>query len=353
MKAIITGCLALVFLCGCTFHDPPSSEGAADRPPLQQAERPVSKMILTDGDRRWELDLAKVGFDGIDPTTLDRGAFFRWVEETIEPEVNQEPIPAHFEKRELKPHRDGRRVDRDQLEGWLDSIHTHLNVESPLPVQVWQPAITTKTLLRIKEKRLGSYTTRYNPYNRNRAHNILLSTQAIDHVVLPEGDVFSFNRVVGMRTPERGYKPAPIIVRGEYTEGVGGGICQTSSTLYNSVERAGLRVLQRVSHSKNVTYVPKGQDATVSWGGPDFQFQNQLNQPILVVAQAQGGWLTIDIYGPGDTNHRPRPTPEPPKEEPDVESVPPEKEQPLNRDAEEYHNRPLQQEELEQKQTEE
>lgn len=347
----MTGWLVLIFLCGCTLQPPPPPKQAENLPPLEQVKQPASMLILTDDERRWELDLAEVGFDGVDPTTLDRGAFFRWLANHVESEVNRPPMSAHFEKRELKPHRDGRQVDRDELEGWLDHIHTHLNKVSELPIQVWKPAITTKTLLRIKEKRLGSYGTRYNPRNANRTHNILLSTRAIDHVVLAEGEVFSFNQVVGMRTPERGYKPAPVIVRGEYTEGIGGGICQTSSTLFNSVERAGLRVLQRVSHSKNVTYVPKGQDATVSWGGPDFRFQNQLNEPILVVANANRGWLVVDIYGSGDTSHRPRPTPEPPKEEPDVEKVPPKKQQPLNQEAEEYRNRPLMREELEQKQS--
>jgi len=77
------------------------------------------------------------------------------------------------------------------------------------------------------------------------------------------GKFFSFNQVVGERTLERGYEPAPEIVKGEYTEGIGGGICQTSSTLFNAVDAAGLRVIERVSHSHVVTYVPIGRDATV------------------------------------------------------------------------------------------
>ncbi|PTM59317.1 VanW family protein [Desmospora activa] len=352
MKGIITGLSILLCICGCTTQTPPPQSLGEPPLPQQMGQQPTSNLILTDGERRWELNLADVGFDGVDPTTLDRAAFFEWLASNVESQVNRPPVSARFENRKPIPHRDGRQVDRHELEGWLDHIHEHVNQVSEVPIQVWKPMITTKTLLRIKEKRLGTYSTRYNPGNVNRTHNIHLSTKAMDHVVLPEGEIFSFNQIVGMRTPNRGYRPAPVIVRGEYTEGIGGGICQTSSTLFNSVERAGLRVIQRVSHTKNVTYVPPGRDATVSWGGPDFSFQNQLNQPILVAARANQGWLTVDIYGSGDTHNHPRSTPEPPKDEPKVEKVPPKTKQPLDKSAEEYRNPPLQKKEWEQDITE-
>ena len=83
--------------------------------------------------------------------------------------------------------------------------------------------------------------------------------------------------------------PAKIIVRGEFSEGIGGGICQISSTLYNAVDRAGLKIVERYSHSRSVPYVPPGRDATVNWGGPDFSFKNNYNQPILIRAQALPG----------------------------------------------------------------
>lgn len=95
-----------------------------------------------------------------------------------------------------------------------------------------------------------------------------------------------------MRTPDKGYMKAPVIVRGELSEGVGGGICQVSSTLFNAVDRAGLEIVQRYSHSRRVPYVPPGRDATVSWGGPDLRFQNKYNQPVLIRAKQHGGrWL--------------------------------------------------------------
>lgn len=211
----------------------------------------------------------------------------------------------------------------------------------------WDPADLTEKLQRVHEKRLSTYTTHYDPALTNRTRNIELSVEAIDHYVVLPGEVFSFNRVVGPRTSERGYLPAAVIVQGEYTEGIGGGICQTSSTLFNSVDAAGLRIIQRVSHSKQVTYVPAGWDATVSWGGPDFQFQNQLNEPILLTAKAQTGKLTVEVYASSDVDFTRRPVPDPPEKQPDTEKVPdPSERQPLNERATDYREDPLLPEEL-------
>lgn len=158
------------------------------------------------------------------------------------------------------------------------------------------PKVDTEVLAHIKTQQIGQYVTYFNSNNKSRTTNIELAAKALDsHVVFPN-ETFSFNKVVGRRTTAKGYKSAPIIVRGELSEGVGGGICQVSSTLFNAVDRAGLRIVQRYSHSKRVPYVPSGRDATVSWYGPDFQFQNKYNQPILIRAKRYGGSLVIKLY---------------------------------------------------------
>ncbi|SMO49230.1 VanW family protein [Melghirimyces algeriensis] len=324
MKALVCILTVSILILGCTpasFHtwySDPEGSATQTKQPVQNAE---SRLILQHEEERWELNLQKIGFDGIDPTTLDRDAFYRWFAD-VEKEINRRPRSAYFENRRIVPHKEGQKVERAIIDHWLDEIHSYMNRPLDIPVQIWKPRITAEMLEHIKEKRLGFYQTVYNPGNKNRTHNIELSVKAIDHHVVNVGDVFSFNQTVGKRTMRRGYRPAKIIVRGEYTEGVGGGICQTSSTLYNSVERAGLRVLQRVSHSKRVTYVPVGQDATVSWGGPDFQFQNQLNRPVLITASAKNGILAVTIWGSQETAHRPKETKEPPKFVPESEEVP-------------------------------
>jgi vancomycin resistance protein YoaR len=174
------------------------------------------------------------------------------------------------------------------------------------------PKVDTELLAHIKTQQIGQYITYFNSNNKSRSNNIELASQALDsHVVFP-GETFSFNQVVGNRTIAKGYMRAPIIVRGELSEGVGGGICQVSSTLFNAVDRAGLKIVQRYSHSKRVPYVPSGRDATVSWYGPDFQFKNQYNQPILIRAKRYGGSMMVKLYSSDVINMKTRKVPNAP-----------------------------------------
>ncbi|WP_079509204.1 VanW family protein [Mesobacillus jeotgali] len=164
------------------------------------------------------------------------------------------------------------------------------------------PKVDSEIIANIRTKLIGHYITYYNSANKERTHNISLAAEAINnHVVFP-GEVFSFNNVVGKRTASRGYQPAPIIVRGELSEGIGGGICQVSSTLFNAADRSGMKIIERYSHSKQVPYVPPGRDATVSWYGPDFTFKNQHNQPVLIRAKTYPGKMIVLIYSSDEIN---------------------------------------------------
>lgn len=108
---------------------------------------------------------------------------------------------------------------------------------------------------------------------------------------------------------EKGYQRAKVIVRGEVSEGIGGGICQISSTLFNAADRAGLQIVQRYSHSRSVPYVPPGRDATVSWYGPDFVFQNKYEYPVLIRAVVYGGQISIMLYSSDEIKNKPRGVP--------------------------------------------
>lgn len=116
------------------------------------------------------------------------------------------------------------------------------------------------------------------------------------------GQSFSYNGTVGQRTLRAGFKEAGAYVNGEVTTAVGGGICQVSSTLYNAVLRANLEVTNRTNHMFQVGYVPIGTDATVSWGAPDFQFKNNRNYPIKIVATTAGKNVYIKIFGLKEDN---------------------------------------------------
>ncbi|MGG0719325.1 VanW family protein [Robertmurraya massiliosenegalensis] len=168
------------------------------------------------------------------------------------------------------------------------------------------PKVDSELLSIIRTKRIGQYITYFNSRNEARSNNIALAVEAINnHVVFP-GEIFSFNKVVGMRTVEKGYMKAPEIVKGELIEGIGGGICQVSSTLFNAVDYSGVTMVERYSHSKHVPYVPPGRDATVSWYGPDFSFKNEYNQPILIRAKVVGGMVIVFVYSSEDINYQPR-----------------------------------------------
>lgn len=144
---------------------------------------------------------------------------------------------------------------------------------------------------------LATYTTNYSSSNANRSNNVALATSKINGTVLMPGEVFSYNGTVGKRTIAAGFKEAGAYVNGKTVNEVGGGICQVSSTLYNSVLRANLEIVARTNHMFTVGYVPIGTDATVSWGGPDFKFKNNREYAIRIVATTHNKNVTIKIYG--------------------------------------------------------
>jgi len=150
---------------------------------------------------------------------------------------------------------------------------------------------------------IGEYSTIYkgtaDKLENNRQHNLELAASIINSKVIQPGEEFSFNNAVGMRTIEGGFKVAPVIVRGEYTSGIGGGICQVATTLFNAAELAGLKITERHKHSILADYVPRGKCATVSWGTRDFRFINSTKHPIVIRAipcQAEGNAKTREIH---------------------------------------------------------
>ena len=143
----------------------------------------------------------------------------------------------------------------------------------------------------------SSFSTYYENSSSERKSNILLATKSIDGYILDVGAEFSFNKIVGERTEKRGYKQAKIIVGGEFVDGVGGGVCQVSTTLYNAVVLSGLSVVEYHAHSLPVSYVPPSFDAMVNSGSSDLRFTNDTKNPIIIRASADGNKLTIKIIG--------------------------------------------------------
>lgn len=170
------------------------------------------------------------------------------------------------------------------------------NKEIPLNVEVLEPKISTADVESINAL-LAEYTTSFSPHNENRVTNISLSAQKTSNVLLMPGEEFSYNDLTGKRIASNGYKDAPVIINGKLEQDVGGGVCQVSSTLFNSVMYSGLEVTSRRSHSLKSSYVPLGQDAMVTDGGSDFRFKNPYNHPVYIKNVVSNGHITSRIYG--------------------------------------------------------
>ena len=145
--------------------------------------------------------------------------------------------------------------------------------------------------------KLGTFTTRYDAGDRDRTTNLILACQKLNNQVVLAGDTFSYNKTLGERTIAAGYKNAKVYENGQVVDGIGGGICQISSTLYNAVIDANLDIVERRNHQFVTSYVAAGKDATVVYGMTDFRFKNTRKYPIKIIATAQNGIATVSIYG--------------------------------------------------------
>lgn len=142
---------------------------------------------------------------------------------------------------------------------------------------------------------IGSYATAYNA-NISRAVNVSLAASRINGMIINPGESFSFNQAILPRTTANGYVEANMIVNKKYVLGIGGGICQVSSTLYAAMLDAGLPATERHPHSLQVGYIPEGMDATISGSALDLKFTNIFAQPLQIQASADQGTLTISLY---------------------------------------------------------
>lgn len=172
-----------------------------------------------------------------------------------------------------------------------------------VPVQVVQPQMTTEALKNsLLGDMLGTFSSDLSSSSADRTHNVQLACDKINGYVLAPGEEFSYNEVVGPRTVERGFRMANVYVGNTVQPGIGGGICQVSSTMFNAVVYADLEITARRNHTLPVTYVPMGRDATVSYGSVDFKFKNNTSKPIEIHAECVGRKNVITIYG---TNEHP------------------------------------------------
>ena len=150
--------------------------------------------------------------------------------------------------------------------------------------------------------KIASYSTHYDGSNTTRTANLRAAAEKIDDIIIPDGQVFSFNQTVGKRTVTAGYDEAKIIKDGEFVDGLGGGVCQVSSTIFECVLRTNAKIVSRAAHSLEITYVPLGGDATVQWNSCDFQFENTLGCAMKLKMSCSNGTLTCEAYAKKDVD---------------------------------------------------
>ncbi len=183
----------------------------------------------------------------------------------------------------------------------IDEVKNMLSEEKEeyeIPLKILVPNVTTNMLGREAfPDLLSTYSTKYSTRDRNRTTNLILAANKINGIVLMPDETFSYNKVVGERTISAGYREAPIYVSGEVVDGVGGGICQITTTLYNAALYANLEIVERSNHQFVPSYAPASRDATVVYGAIDFKFKNNRNYPIKLVCSVANGIANFQIFG--------------------------------------------------------
>jgi len=279
--------------------------------------------------RQWTLDSSTAAFESnleeiLETAMLQEEAGFYTTAVEVDPaelarfvseiaaEIDQEPVEAsaEYDASNDPPFRytegqNGYQVDQDAVIARLAAcLESGVSSSLEIDTTVTEPSITTADL-KANTSRIAQFSTTFSTKDTNRTHNLNLACEKLNGYVIKPGSTFSFNDVVGPRDEANGWKEAHVIVNGSrYEDGWGGGICQVSTTLYNALLLTGSDFgnFSRKNHSIPSSYVPKGLDATVSYGSKDFKFTNDSDYPIYILASTSGtssseGTLTITLYG--------------------------------------------------------
>jgi vancomycin resistance protein YoaR len=202
------------------------------------------------------------------------------------------------------PDRPGRALDLEATEkSLLAAALSTTKREGELVVRDVPPRLTTERARSLRISRLlASFTTPYSG-SYDRIRNLQLATEALDRTLIAPGATFSFNREVGPRTEERGYGPAPVIINGEYEDGIGGGVSQVATTVFNAAWEAGLKITARTPHALYISRYPLGRDATVNYPDVDLKFRNDTGRWMVMLARYDESGIVISLLG-APTNRR-------------------------------------------------
>jgi len=219
--------------------------------------------------------------------------------------INRIPRDAYIEGNKIIESRIGVRLDLEKFKEEINESLKSLDEEKyivNLPVITIDPKITTQNILKelAINGELGTYPTSLETKEENTIYNIKLASEVINGILVKPQEIFSFNKYVGPAEKADGYKESTIIANGVFANGYGGGICQVSSTLYNTALLANLPIIERYNHSvygEVTKYVPLGQDAAIFYGFKDLRFKNNSDHAIVIFSKVFRDTLQVSIFG--------------------------------------------------------
>mgnify|MGYP001184942133 CR=1 FL=1 len=243
--------------------------------------------------------------------TWDEARFKSVAQSTWSPLVSGQPVNASRtinDKDEVvyTPETLGRTMDVAAMFGQVRPYEPIVLTEDPAtePIKLELPIIESApeiTVDKLKEegieRKIAEFTTSFTTSGAGRSHNVTAAAKALNDTLLMPDEVFDYDKIVKLAEEQYGWKEAPVILKGKLTPGIGGGICQVSSTLYNAALLAGLDIVERRNHSLAVHYLPTGLDATYAEGYINFKFRNSTGKQLLVRTVVQDKKLTIKLFG--------------------------------------------------------
>lgn len=283
-----------------------SIEGAVVQPSYYRKEG-EDKLIITEGKEglkvneeqiykdvyeliknQTDINIIKIPLENVQPDKIDLQKIYE--------EIHKEVQDAYYTQNPFKVYPEVEGVDFD-IEN-AKNIIAEKKEQYEIPLIITKPNKTTKEIgTEAFPDLLATFSTQYQSSNVNRTTNLKLAADKINGIVLLPGEEFSYNKTVGERTVQAGFKEAAVFNAGRVENGLGGGICQISSTLYDAVVMADLDVTVRRNHQFVTSYVKAGADATVVWGSQDFKFKNTRKYPIKITITVSGGVATAKIWG--------------------------------------------------------
>ncbi|MCF2940688.1 VanW family protein [Paenibacillus alkaliterrae] len=278
-------------------------------------------LVLGEGDT-WERATYRYNFQksyplkqSWNPDNFDAAVRKQWSWIEKSETKNAERIITDNDEVMYEPHVDAFRLNLsklvDEVDNWVilereqigKPVEEHFEAE--LPVAVIQPDITLEKLKDEGiERKIIAFSTDFATSADGRAFNVTVTAEALHDWHLAPDEVFDYGKLIARAEELYEYREAPVILNGKLVPGIGGGICQVSSTLYNAVLRSGLEIVERRNHSIPVTYLPLGQDATYAGGAINFRFKNNTGKHLIIRTEVKDRKLTVKLFGTMDANER-------------------------------------------------